>query len=54
MDSKDKYRQVSILPNVSKIFEQCVFHQFYSFMPELLSKYQFGPVQVMQMIICHK
>ena len=39
-NSKDNYRPVSMLPNMSKIFEQCIFRQLYSFMLELLSKYQ--------------
>ena len=31
-NSKDNYRPVSILPNLSNIFERCIFRQFYSFM----------------------
>ena len=30
---------VSILPNISKIFEQCIFRQLYSFILEFLSKH---------------
>ena len=30
-NSKDNYRPVSILPNISKIFERCIFRQLYSF-----------------------
>ena len=41
-NSKDNYRPVNILPNVSNIFEQCIFRQFYSFMLEFWSKYQCG------------
>ena len=41
-NSKDDYRLVSILPNMSKIFERCIFCQLYGFMPEFLSKYQCG------------
>ena len=41
-NSKDNYRSVSILPNMSKIFERCIFRQLYSFMLEFLSKYQCG------------
>ena len=41
-NSKDNYRSVSMLPNLSKIFEQCIFCQLYSFMLEFLSKYQCG------------
>ena len=39
-DSKDNYRPVNVLPNMSKIFERCIFRQLYSFMLELLSKYK--------------
>ena len=41
-NSKDNYRPVSLLPNLSKIFERCMFRQLYNFMLEFLSKYQFG------------
>ena len=41
-NSKDNYMPVSILPNISKIFERCIFRQLYSFMFEFLSKYQCG------------
>ena len=42
-NSKDNYRPVSILPNMSKIPERCMFRQLYSFMLELpVSKYQCG------------
>ena len=42
INSKDNYRPVSILPNISKIFERCIFRQLYRFMFEFLSKYQWG------------
>ena len=41
-NSKDNYRPVSILPNISEIFERCIFRHLYSFIFELSSKYQFG------------
>ena len=41
-NSKDNYMPVSILPNISKIFERCIFRQLYSFIFEFLSKYQCG------------
>ena len=41
-DSKDKYRPVSILPNISKIFESCIFRQLFNFMDQFFSKYQRG------------
>ena len=40
--SKDNYRPVSILPNVSKIFEQCIFRQINEYMDVFLSKHQCG------------
>ena len=40
--SKDNYRPVSILPNISKIFERCIFRQLYNFMDQFLSKYHCG------------
>ena len=41
-DSKDNYRPVSILPNIYKIIERCIFCQLSNFMDQLLSKYQCG------------
>ena len=41
-NSKDNFRPVSILPSMCKVFERCIFRQFYSFMLEFLSKYQGG------------
>ena len=41
-NSKDNYTPVSILPNMSKIFERCIFRQLYSFMLEFLLRYQCG------------
>ena len=39
---KDNYIPVSILSNISKIFERCMFQQISKFMEPLLSKYQCG------------
>ena len=36
------YRPVSILPNISKIFERFIFCQLFNFMDQFLSKYQCG------------
>ena len=36
-NSKDNYRPVSILPNISKIFERCIFRQLSNFMDQFLS-----------------
>ena len=41
-NSKDKYRPVSILSNVSKIYERCIYDQIQLFFDSLLSKYQCG------------
>ena len=41
-NSKENYRPVSILSNISKIFEQCMFRQISSFMDSYLSKQQCG------------
>ena len=40
--SKDNYRPVNILPNVSKIFEQGVFRQINEYMDMFLLKHQCG------------
>ena len=39
---KENFRPISILPNVSKIFEKCLYKQMYSFFENKLSKYQCG------------
>ena len=36
-NSKNNYRPVSILPNMSKIFELCIFCQLHSFMQKICS-----------------
>ena len=41
-DVKDNYRPVSILPNLSKIFEKCMFKQITQFFDKMFSKYQCG------------
>ena len=42
-NSKENYRPVSILPNLSKIFERCMFkHMSCYFEEHFLSKYQCG------------
>ena len=40
--SKNNYRPVSILPNVSKILERCMFRQIKEYMDVFLSKHQCG------------
>ena len=37
-DSNDNYRPVRILPNISKIFERCIFRQLCNFMDQLFVK----------------
>ena len=41
-NSKENYRFVSILPNVSKIFERLLFRQINDYFECLFSKYQCG------------
>ena len=41
-NSKENYRPVSLLPNISKIFEQLLFKQISNFMEPLFSKQQCG------------
>ena len=40
--SKDNYRPISILPNISKIYERCLYNQMQTYFDNLLSKYQCG------------
>ena len=37
---KDNYRPVSILSNISKIYERCLYDQIEFFFDSILSKYQ--------------
>ena len=39
-DIKENYRPVRILPNLSKIFEKCMFKQISKFFENIFSKYQ--------------
>ena len=41
-NSKENYRPASILSNISKIFERCMFRQISSFMDSYLSKQRCG------------
>ena len=41
-NSKDNYRPVSILSNISKIYERCIYDQIQLFFDSLLPKYQCG------------
>ena len=40
--SKDNYRPVSILSNISKIYERCIYDQTEKYFDDILSKYQCG------------
>ena len=39
---KGNYRPVSILPNISKVFERCIYKQMSQFFEGIISKYQCG------------
>ena len=40
--SKDSYRPVSLLSNISKIYERCIYDQIKKYFDDVLSKYQCG------------
>ena len=40
--SKENYRPISILSNVSKIYERCLYNQMQNYFENVLSKYQCG------------
>ena len=40
--SKDNYRPVSILSNISKINERCIYNELYSYFDKILSNKQCG------------
>ena len=40
--SKDNYRPVSILSNISKINERCIYNEIYSYFDKILSNKQCG------------
>ena len=40
--SKDNYRPISILSNIYKIYERCLYNQIHTYFDEILSKYQCG------------
>ena len=41
-NDKENYRPVNILPNISKIYERCLFKQLTSYFEDHFSKYQCG------------
>ena len=40
--SKDNYIPISISPNISKIYERCLYNQIQTYFDNILSKYQCG------------
>ena len=38
----ETYRAVSILPNLSKLYERCLYNQMYKYFNHILSKWQYG------------
>ena len=50
-NSKDNYRQVSILSNISKIYERFIYDSIQLFFDFLLSKYQCGFRRVLTMAV---
>ena len=40
--SKENYRPISILPNVSKIYERCLYDQIANYFEHIFSRYQCG------------
>ena len=40
--SKDNYRPVSILSNISKVYERCIYDQIENYFDQVLSKFQCG------------
>ena len=40
--SKENYRPISILPNVPKIYERCLYGQIATYFQHIFSRYQFG------------
>ena len=40
--SKGNYRPISILPNISKVYERCLYDQMSEFFGNIFSKYQCG------------
>ena len=39
---KENYRLISILPNISKIYERCLFKQLANYFEDYFSQYQCG------------
>ena len=41
-NSKENYRPISILPNISKIYERCMYKQMSDYFGNFFSKFQCG------------
>ena len=41
-NSKENYRPISILPNISKIYERCMYKQMSDYLGNFFSKFQCG------------
>ena len=41
-NSKENYRPISILPNISKIYERCLFKAISNYFENIFSKFQCG------------
>ena len=41
-NSKENYRPISILPNISKIYERCMYKQMSNYLGNFFSKFQCG------------
>ena len=41
-NSKENYRPVSIMPNISKIYERCLFKPISNYFENIFSKFQCG------------
>ena len=40
--SKENYRRISILPNISKVYERCLYDQIWNYFETRFSKFQRG------------
>ena len=38
---KENYRPISIIPNISQVYERCLYDQMSEFFDNIFSKYQF-------------
>ena len=50
---KENYRPISILPNLSKVYERIMYNQIYSYFDTLFSKFQCGFQKGFNVQHCH-